>query len=37
MSAAEYTFTSDELTSDLNKVKIVGERYTGQSAKQTRK
>jgi len=40
MGAAEYVFTGDELsklTADLNKVKIVGERYTGQSAEQTRK
>lgn len=40
MGAADYTFTADELrklTADLNQVKIVGERYTGQSAEQTKK
>ncbi|HWK98690.1 MAG TPA: aldo/keto reductase, partial [Parapedobacter sp.] len=40
MAAADYAFTADELnklTADLNKVKIVGERYTGQSAEQTKK
>ncbi len=40
MGAADYTFTANELTqltADLNKVKIVGARYTGQSAEQTRK
>lgn len=40
MGAADYEFTGDELsklTANLNQVKIVGERYTGQSAEQTRK
>lgn len=40
MGSADYEFTADELsklTADLNKVKIVGERYTGQSAEQTKK
>lgn len=40
MGSANYEFTGDELgklTADLNKVKIVGDRYTGQSAEQTRK
>lgn len=40
MWAANYEFTSDELnklTAALNQVKIVGERYVGQSAEQTRK
>ncbi|HRG78290.1 MAG TPA: aldo/keto reductase [Cyclobacteriaceae bacterium] len=38
--AADYEFVSDELqklTSDINKIKIVGERYTGLSAQQTNK
>lgn len=38
--AADYTFDSEELaslTADLNKIKIVGERYTGLSAQQTGK
>jgi len=37
--AAEYTFTDGELsglTQKLNEIKIVGERYTGQSAEQTK-
>jgi len=40
MWSANYEFSVGELkklTADLNKVKIVGERYTGQSAEQTRK
>jgi aryl-alcohol dehydrogenase-like predicted oxidoreductase len=38
--AIDYQFTPDELgqlTADLNKIKIVGERYSGQSAKQVNK
>lgn len=38
--AIDYTFTIEELqklTADINKVKIVGERYTGISAEQTKK
>ncbi|MCE7862188.1 MAG: aldo/keto reductase [Bacteroidetes bacterium CHB5] len=38
MWAADYTFESDELqklTAELNKIKIVGDRYTGVSAQQT--
>lgn len=38
--AANYDFAKDELdklTADLNKIKIVGERYTGVSAQQTKK
>ena len=38
MWAADYEFNANELimlTEDLNKIKIVGERYTGQSAQQT--
>ena len=40
MWSANYEFTADELnklTADLNKVKIVGEQYTGQQAQQTNK
>lgn len=40
MGASQYDFTTGELeqlTADLNKIKIVGERYTGQSAEQTKK
>lgn len=40
MWAADYEFSKDELqklTADLNKIKIVGERYTGTSAQQTEK
>jgi aryl-alcohol dehydrogenase-like predicted oxidoreductase len=40
MWAANYEFTIDELqklTTDLNKIKIVGDRYTGISAEQTKK
>lgn len=40
MWAADYEFTADELnslTQNLNKIKIVGERYTGLSAEQTKK
>lgn len=40
MWAADYNFTGDELqtlTAELNKIKIVGERYTGVSAQQTAK
>lgn len=40
MWAGNYQFTENELknlTADLNKVEIVGERYTGRSAEQTRK
>lgn len=39
MWSADYEFTADELnklTADLNEVRIVGERYTGQSAEQTK-
>jgi hypothetical protein len=38
MWAANYSFQGDELTSltnELNKIKIVGDRYTGISAQQT--
>jgi hypothetical protein len=38
MWAANYIFHGDELlklTEDLNKIKIVGDRYTGLSAQQT--
>jgi aryl-alcohol dehydrogenase-like predicted oxidoreductase len=38
--AADYRFSDDELiklTADLNKVKIVGQRYTGLAAEQTKK
>lgn len=38
--AMDYTFTPDELTqltADLNKINIVGDRYTGQSAQQVNK
>jgi aryl-alcohol dehydrogenase-like predicted oxidoreductase len=38
--AIDYQFTPDELgqlTTDLNKIKILGERYSGQSAKQVNK
>jgi aryl-alcohol dehydrogenase-like predicted oxidoreductase len=40
MDAINFKFTSNELqqlTSEINRIKIVGERYTGQSAEQTRK
>ncbi|HEY1054390.1 MAG TPA: aldo/keto reductase, partial [Emticicia sp.] len=40
MGSADYAFSADELsklTADINQVKIVGERYVGQSAEQTRK
>lgn len=40
MEATNYEFTGDELTkltADINKIKIVGERYTGISAQQTEK
>lgn len=40
MWAANYAFTSDELqnlTTDINKIKIVGDRYVGISAEQTKK
>lgn len=40
MWAADFTFSNDELntlTADLNKIKIVGARYTGISAQQTEK
>jgi aryl-alcohol dehydrogenase-like predicted oxidoreductase len=39
-SAADFEFTSEELkklTEDISKIKIVGERYTGVSAEQTKK
>lgn len=40
MGAANYEFTNDELrtlSDDINKIKIVGDRYTGISAQQTEK
>ncbi len=40
MGSAEYRFSEDELTkltADLSKIQIVGERYTGQAAEQTKK
>jgi aryl-alcohol dehydrogenase-like predicted oxidoreductase len=40
MWAADYKFPGDELqklTADINKIKIVGERYTGLAAEQTKK
>ena len=40
MWATDFSFTKEELTNltaDLNKIKIVGDRYTGISAQQTQK
>jgi len=40
MWAANFEFTAEELqklTNEINKIKIVGERYTGVSAQQTAK